>query len=72
MVYWRNGTVNTPLNQMLDRKAQARREWEDAPFEEKIAAMIRMQEMARAMARASGRRFEGIVWKSSVSHETNR
>jgi len=64
--------VNITLKQAIEYKAQARREWRSAPFDDKIAALIRMQEMAQAMARASGRRFEGTVWKPSAAHETGR
>ena len=72
MVCWRNGIVSTTLTQAIDRKAQARREWQGASFDDKIAALIRMQEMAQEMARASGRRFKGIVWKPRESHEARR
>lgn len=64
--------MSTTLTQAIDRKAQVRRKWQATSFDEKIAALIRMQEMAQEMARASGRRFEGIVWKSGESHETSR
>jgi hypothetical protein len=57
--------VNTTLTQAIDRKAQARRHWQGASFNDKIAALIRMQAMAREMARASGRRFAGVVWRTS-------
>lgn len=72
MVCWRNGIVSTTLTQAIDRKAETRREWQAASFDDKIAALIRMQEMAQEMARASGRRFEGIVWNSGESHEARR
>jgi hypothetical protein len=64
--------VNTTLTQAIDRKAQARRDWQGASFDEKIAALIRMQEMAQEMALAAGRPFKGIVWKPGESHETRR
>lgn len=64
--------MNITLTQAIERKAQARREWRSASFGDKIAALIRMQEMAQEMAGASGRRFEGTVWKPSTSHETGR
>ena len=64
--------MNTTLTQAIERKAQARREWRSASFEDKIAALIRMQEMAQEMARASGRRFKGTVWKPGESHEARR
>lgn len=72
MVYWRNGIVNTTLPHSIERKEQARRHWQGASFDDKIAALIRMQEMAQEMALASGRRFDGVVWKVSSSDETHR
>ena len=64
--------MSMALTQAMDRKARARREWQGASFDEKIAALIRMQEMAQEMARASGRRFGGIVWKPGESREAHR
>lgn len=61
--------MSIALTKAIERKRQARRDWQNAPFDEKIAALVRMQEMAREMARASGRRFNGIVWKPDASHE---
>jgi hypothetical protein len=60
--------VSTSLTRAIERKDRARRDWQRAPFEEKVAALIRMQAMAREMARASGRTFEGVVWKPSGIH----
>ncbi|MDP6629407.1 MAG: hypothetical protein QGH42_10885 [Kiritimatiellia bacterium] len=51
------------LKQAIDRKAQARADLAAAPFETKMAALIRMQTMAQEMARAAGRPFKGVVWK---------
>jgi hypothetical protein len=51
------------LRQAIDRKSQARVDLAAAPFETKLAALIRMQTMAREMARAAGRPFKGVVWK---------
>ena len=59
--------MNTTLKQAIEHKAQARRNWRSAPFGEKIAALIRMQQMAKEMAMASGRPFNGVVWKSDES-----
>lgn len=64
--------MSIALTQAIDRKARERREWQDASFDDKIGALIRMQEMAQQMARASGRRFEGIVWKPGESHQAGR
>jgi hypothetical protein len=61
--------VNTTLTKALERKTQARRDWSRVPIGEKVTALIRMQRMAQAMARASGRRFDGIVWKRPETHE---
>jgi hypothetical protein len=51
---------------MLDKiapiKKQHRQYLAKLPFEIKIAMLIRMQQMAREMARASGRTFKGVVW----------
>jgi hypothetical protein len=43
-------------------KAQRRRDLAKLSFDEKIAALIRMQKMAREMALAAGRKFNGVVW----------
>lgn len=64
--------MNITRTQAIKHKSRDRREWQSASFDDKIAALIRMQEMAQEMARASGRRFEGTVWKPNASHETGR
>ncbi|MCI0696057.1 hypothetical protein L0337_29160 [candidate division KSB1 bacterium] len=43
-------------------KEQHRRDLAKLSFDEKIAALIRMQKMAREMALAAGRKFNGVVW----------
>ena len=43
-------------------KEQHRRDLAKLSFDEKIAALIRMQKMAREMAPAAGRKFNGVVW----------
>lgn len=48
------------------RKRKARRQLARLPFEEKIAALVRMQLMAREFAQSRGRRFNGIVWSSCL------
>jgi hypothetical protein len=53
------------LNQAVDGKSRARADWATAPVETKLAALIRLQTIAREMARAAGRPFEGVVWPSS-------
>ena len=60
------------LTQAIERKTQARRDWHTASFDEKMTALLRMQRMAQAMAHASGRRFEGTVWKPHSFHEKDR
>ena len=45
------------------RKRKARRQLARLPFEEKIAALVRMQFMARELADAGGRPFNGFVWE---------
>jgi hypothetical protein len=60
------------LTQAIERKAQARRDWRSAPFSEKMAALIRMQQMAKEMAHASGRPFNGVVWKSDESRASGQ
>ncbi len=59
--------MNTTLKQAIEHKAQARRDWRSAPFGEKIADLIRMQQMAREMAHASGLPFNGVVRESDES-----
>ena len=58
--------MNMTLTQAIERKTQARRDWHTASFDEKMSALLRMQRMAQAMAQASGRRFEGTVWKEGA------
>jgi hypothetical protein len=43
-------------------KAQHRRDLAKLSFDEKIAVLIRMQKIAREMALASGRKFNGVIW----------
>jgi hypothetical protein len=43
-------------------KEQHRRDLAKLSFDEKIAVLIRMQKMAREMALAAGRKFNGVVW----------
>ncbi len=43
-------------------KEQHRRDLAKLSFDEKIAVLIRMQKMAKEMALAAGRVFNGIVW----------
>jgi hypothetical protein len=43
-------------------KAQHRRDLAKLSFDEKIAVLIRMQKIAREMALAAGRKFNGVVW----------
>jgi hypothetical protein len=43
-------------------KEQHRRDLARRSFDEKIAVLIRMQKMAREMALAAGRKFNGVVW----------
>ncbi|MBN1675233.1 MAG: hypothetical protein JXR37_29605 [Kiritimatiellae bacterium] len=50
------------LDQFLERKRQHRHHLATLPFERKIAVLIKMQEVAREMATASGRPFKGAVW----------
>lgn len=54
------------LEQAIDRKARQRRDLAAEPIEAKLAALVRMQAMARAMAEAAGRRFEGVVWNVNM------
>jgi hypothetical protein len=46
-------------------KEQHRRDLAKLSFDEKIAALIQMQKMAREMALAVGRKFNGVVWGES-------
>ena len=43
-------------------KEQHRRDLAKLSFDEKIAILIRMQKIAREMALAAGRKFNGVVW----------
>jgi hypothetical protein len=43
-------------------KEQHRRDLARLSFDEKIAVLIRMQKIAREMALASGRKFNGVIW----------
>ena len=47
---------------LIREKKEMRRRLARAPFANKIAVLIRMQRMARAMAQSSGRPFRGCVW----------
>lgn len=49
------------------RKEQHRRELAKLSFDEKIAVLIRMQKIAREMAQAAGRKFNGVVWSERES-----
>lgn len=67
------------LNDIVTLKGRHRRDLAKLPFEEKIAVLIRMQKMAREMALAAGREFNGIVWgerererDGEFSHEPTR
>lgn len=44
-------------------KKHARQLLAALPFEDKLAALVNLQKIARDMALASGRPFRGIVWK---------
>lgn len=44
------------------KQHKARRRLAEMPFEEKIAALVRMQKIARDMAQSAGRPFRGVVW----------
>lgn len=43
-------------------KEQHRRDLAKLSFDEKIVVLIRMQKIAREMALAAGRQFNGAVW----------
>lgn len=47
-------------------KQQHRARLAQLPFEAKIAILINMQRMAREMAQAAGRPFQGVVWGESA------
>jgi hypothetical protein len=46
------------------RQRAARRQLAGLPIEDKLLALVRLQETARDMARAAGREFRGCVWES--------
>jgi hypothetical protein len=48
-------------------KEQHRRDLARLSFDEKIAVLIRMQKIAREMALASGRKFNGVIWGEQES-----
>lgn len=47
---------------LIQEKTEMRKRLAREPFANKIAILIRMQRMARAMAQSSGRPFRGCVW----------
>jgi len=47
---------------LVREKKEMRKRLAREPFANKIAILIRMQRMARAMAQSSGRPFHGCVW----------
>ena len=65
MDYLKSGNESMNLKQAVEQKAKQRTDLAAAPFEVKLAALIRMQTMAREMAQAVGRPFTGIVWERS-------
>lgn len=58
--------MNLFLEQTLKAKAAARRDWRKASMEEKLQALIHMQRLARTMAEAANRPFEGVVWGEAL------
>lgn len=51
------------VNQTVsEQKARYRSHLANAPLSEKLEALIQMQRIARSMALAAGRPFEGVVW----------
>ncbi len=50
-------------------KEQHRRDLAKLSFDEKVVVLIRMQKMAREMAFAAGRKFNGMVWGERESEE---
>ena len=50
------------LEQSLKSKSDARQDWRNATMEEKLQALIHMQKIARSMAEAANRPFQGVVW----------
>ena len=63
MDYLKSGNESMNLKHAVDQKAKQRADLAAAPFEVKLAALIRMQTMAREMAQAVGRPFTGLVWE---------
>jgi len=55
--------------QVIERKSQARTHLAGASVEAKLAALVRMQKMAREMARAAHRPFSGVVWEHAASSD---
>jgi hypothetical protein len=52
---------------MIERKSQQRSDLAAATMEDKVRVLIRMQRMAREMARAAGRPFKGVVWQEKTT-----
>ena len=50
-------------------KEQHRCDLAKLSFDKKIAVLIRMQKIAREMALAAGRKFNGVVWGERNSDE---
>lgn len=50
-------------------KEQHRRDLVKLSFDEKIAVLIRMQKIAREVARAASREFNGVVWGERENDE---
>ena len=51
-----------PDKDFAQRNQSARRHLATLPFEQKLGALIVLQQMARDMARAAGHPFRGVVW----------
>lgn len=51
------------LDPLAARKRKARQQLARLPFEEKIAALVHMQRMAKEIAEAAGKPFNGFIWK---------
>lgn len=49
-------------NTFAQRNQRARQRLASLPFEQKLGALITLQQMARDMARAAGHPFRGVVW----------
>lgn len=54
-------------HEVATRKRKARQQLARLPFDEKLAALVRMQLLAREMAEARGRPFKGTVWDISLN-----